>query len=65
MGNGPNDLSGGKATFNLSLSAPLNCLEFFLPRACISLITKILKHVVSGCCVSTVLNSENIKMSKT
>lgn len=29
MGNGPNDLSGGKATFNLSLSTPLNRFEFF------------------------------------
>lgn len=28
-GNGPNDLSGGKATFNLSLSTPLNSFEFF------------------------------------
>lgn len=63
-GNGTDGLNVGKATFNLSFNTSLGYFEF-LTQACISLIIKVLKHVLSGCCVSSVLSAENIKMNKT
>lgn len=64
VGNGTDGLDAGKATFNHSFYTSLCCFEF-LTWACISLIIKILKHALSGCCVSTVLSAENTKMNKT
>lgn len=63
-GNGTDGLNVGKATFNVSFYTSLGYFEF-LTQACTSLIIKILKHVLSGCRVSTVLSTENIKMNKT
>lgn len=64
MGNETDGLDGRKATFNLSFYTSLCCFEF-LTWACISLIIKILKHVLSGCCVSAMLSTENPELNKT
>lgn len=63
MGDESDGLIGGKATFNLSVYISL-CYFEFLTWACVSLIIKILKHVLSGYCVSTMLSAEDIEMNK-
>lgn len=52
-------------TFPCTLVCGIVCYFEFLTWACVSLIIKILKHVLSGYCVSTMLSAEDIEMNKT